>query len=83
MRILTRLLCKHADVLKADGNRVFVKCFKCQRESEGILTGGHRYNPARCGCGKRAIIVQENLAYCQFCWDCIQHEQALGKEVTA
>lgn len=61
---LTQRLCAHEDVRAVDGQRLFVRCLKCGRETAGIVTG----KPKK---GKPVPV--------KTCWVCGQrdHEEAL------
>jgi hypothetical protein len=37
---LKQLFCRHEDIIRGVGSRMFVSCVKCGRDSEGIMTGG-------------------------------------------
>jgi hypothetical protein len=37
--LISRTLCQHHNIIKADGRILYVACMKCGRASAGITTG--------------------------------------------
>lgn len=42
---INQLFCTHKESVKSrDGKRLFLRCLKCGRESEGVQVGGFKYH---------------------------------------